>query len=109
VPTPLGDGRAQDETTGAQVFLVPYHPARGQLVTDGKEYHSIMVTDGNDMIVVFGNSSVTYFCLTELSHKLRRVLIFEPGNGLTTVAVAEAQWRFDQEIAFWKEYLGVSE
>jgi hypothetical protein len=55
-------------------------PAHGQLVTDGKEYHSIRVTDANEIILVFGTNKVVYFCLTDLSGKLRRVFMFEAGS-----------------------------
>jgi hypothetical protein len=82
-------------------------PAHGHLVTDGKEHHIIMVTDANDIIIAFGSSSVAYFCLSDLSGKLRRVFMAEPGQPETDVAVAEVQWRFDGEIAFWKEYFGL--
>jgi hypothetical protein len=79
----------------------------GQLVTDGTERHSIMITDANDIILIFGTSSVAYFCRTDFSGKLRRVFVAQPGQPQTRVAVTEAQWRFEEEIAFWKAYLGV--
>jgi hypothetical protein len=68
-----------------------------------------MVREANDIIVAFGTSSVAYFCLSDLSGKLRRVFMAQPGKPESDVAVADAQWRFDGEIAFWKEYLGIAE
>jgi hypothetical protein len=83
--------------------------ALGHLVSDGKEHHAIMVTDANDIILIFGSSSVAYFCRTDLSGKLRRVFRAEPGKQETDVAVSDAQPRFEEEIVFWKTYLGVAE
>jgi hypothetical protein len=82
-------------------------PAYGQLWSDGKEHHMIMVTDANDVIVSFGTSSVAYFCLTDVSGKLRRVFGAEPGNEEINVSVSDVVPRFEEEIAFWKTYLGV--
>jgi hypothetical protein len=84
-------------------------PAHVHLVSDDKQHHAIAVTDANDIVLIFGTSSVAYFCLTDLSGKLRRVFRAEPGKQDTDVSVSEVQPRFDEEIAFWKTYLGIAE
>jgi hypothetical protein len=68
-----------------------------------------MITDTTDIIRIFGTSSIAYFCLTDLSGKLRRVFRAEPGKQKTDVAISEAQPRFEEEIAFWKTYLELTE
>jgi hypothetical protein len=78
------------------------HSVRGQ-------NHAIGVTEANDIVLIFGTSSVAYFCLTDFSGKLRRVFRDEPGKQKTDVAVSEVQPRFEEEIAFWKTYLGIAE
>jgi hypothetical protein len=82
-------------------------PAHGQLVSDGEQHHAIAITDTNDIILIFGSSSVAYFCRTDLSGKLRRVFKAQPGKPESDVTVSEMQPRFDEEIAFWKTYLGI--
>jgi hypothetical protein len=84
-------------------------PAHGQLASDGKEHRAIIVTDANDIVLIFGTSSVAYFCRTDISGTLRRVFMAQPGKPESHVAVSEVQPRFDGEIAFWKEYLGIAE
>jgi hypothetical protein len=84
-------------------------PAHGQLVSDGKQHRTIMVTDADEIILIFVSSSFAYFCLTDLSGKLRRVFKAEPGNREIYAAVSEVQPRFEEEIAFWKTYLGIAE
>jgi hypothetical protein len=85
--------------------------AHGQIVNDSVrgQNHAIGVTDANDIVLIFGTSSVAYFCLTDFSGKLRRVFRAEPGKQATDVAVSEVQARFDEEIAFWKTYLGIAQ
>jgi len=36
-------------------------PAHGQLPSDGKEHRAIIVTDANDIVLIFGTSSVALF------------------------------------------------
>jgi hypothetical protein len=69
----------------------------------------IAVTDTNGIILIFASSSVAYFCLTDLSGKLLRVFKAEPGKQETAATVSEVQARFEEEIVFWRTYLGAVE
>jgi hypothetical protein len=84
-------------------------PAHWQLASDGEQHHEIAITDTNDIVLIFGTRSIAYFCRTDLSGKLRRVFKAQPGKPESDVAVSEVQPRFEEELAFWKRYLGVGE
>jgi hypothetical protein len=81
--------------------------AHGQLASEGNQHHAIAVTDADEIVLIFGTRNIAYFCRTDLSGKLRRVVTAEPGKQETDVAVSEVQPRFDEEIGFWKMYLRV--
>jgi hypothetical protein len=66
-----------------------------------------MATEANAIILVFGTRSAADFCLTDFTGKLHRVFRAEPGKHETEVAVSEVQPRFEEQIAFWKRYLGL--
>jgi hypothetical protein len=74
-----------------------------------KEARVILVTEANDIVVAFGTGSIAYWTLTDASGKLQKAFRAEPGQPRTAVAVSDVQPRFGEEIAFWKEYLGVPE
>lgn len=85
-------------------------PAYGQRVIDQeRKRHAILVTEANDLIVIFGNASFAYFCLTDSSGKLRRVFRAEPGKEVTYPAVSTVQRTFEEQITFWKTYLGIAQ
>jgi hypothetical protein len=86
-------------------------PAYGKAVSHEatKETRVIIVTEANDIVVTFGTGSVAYWTLTDTSGKLRKAVRAEPGRPESDVAVSEVQPRFEEEIAFWKTYLGIAE
>jgi hypothetical protein len=58
--------------------------------------------------LILATPTVEYCCLTDLSGKLRRVFRAEPGTQAIDAAVSEVQPRFEEEIAFWKRYFGIT-
>jgi hypothetical protein len=59
-------------------------------------------------VVTFGNGSVEYWTLTDTSGKLLKAFRAEPGKPASDVAVTEVKPRFEEEIKFWKTYLGIT-
>jgi hypothetical protein len=64
-------------------------PAHGQLASDRREHHEILITDADDILLMFGTSRVAYFCLTDTSGKLRKAVRVEPEKRETDVAVCD--------------------
>jgi hypothetical protein len=67
----------------------------------------ILVTEANEMVLMFGNASAEYWTLSDASGKLQKAFRAEPGQPRTAVALADVQPRFEEEVAFWKEYLSI--
>jgi hypothetical protein len=64
-------------------------PAHRQLASDRREHHEILITDADDILLMFGTSRVAYFCLTDASRKLRKAVRAEPEKRETDVAVSD--------------------
>lgn len=87
-------------------------PAHAQLVTDyaTRRKYAIAVTHTNDIILVFSSgSSAAYFCLTDVSGKLRWFFRAEPGKEDTFPEVSAVRHMVEEQIGFWKTYFGIAE